>query len=248
MYSMCKHLLQFNGQNSKYCIVNLSWQFHFKQKLLVAYVLCLLTFSAGNWVHVSCRSEMADDTNMSTQQCLLVIYVHMVGIHKMVCYLQVPDHIDGSLQERRNSTGDHDSSGVNTLRPRQNCRHFPDDIFKCIFFNENVWISIKIAMKFVPKGPNNNIPALVQIMAWHRPGDKPLSEPMVVSLPTHICVARPLWVNTVWAVIKQSFFSQIITPHQGEIWDVFWGFKLWYILCLGHCNGVCIIMLYWTMI
>ena len=34
--------------------------------------------------------------------------------------------------------------GSNTLRPRQNCRHFPDDIFKCIFFNENVWIPINI--------------------------------------------------------------------------------------------------------
>ena len=66
---------------------------------------------------------------------------------------------------------------VNTLRPRQNGLHLPDDIFKCIFFNENVWISIKIPLKFVPKGPINNIPALVQIMAWRRPGDKPLSEP-----------------------------------------------------------------------
>ena len=33
-------------------------------------------------------------------------------------------------------------------------------------------------------------------MAWRRPGDKPLSEPMMVSLPTHICVTRPQWVNT----------------------------------------------------
>ena len=80
---------------------------------------------------------------------------------------------------------------VNTLRPRQNGRHFADDIFKCIFQNENVWIPIKISLKFVPKGPINNILALVQIMAWRRPGDKPLSEPMMVSLPTHICVARP---------------------------------------------------------
>ena len=56
-------------------------------------------------------------------------------------------------------------------------RRFPD-IFKCIFMNENVWISIKISMKFVPKGPINNIPALVQIMAWRRTGDKPLSEIM----------------------------------------------------------------------
>ena len=66
-----------------------------------------------------------------------------------------------------------------------------DDTFKHIFLNENARISIKISLKFVSKGPINNIPALVQIMAWHRPGDKPLSEPMLVSLPTHICVIRP---------------------------------------------------------
>ena len=83
----------------------------------------------------------------------------------------------------------------NTLRPRQHGRHFADDIFKCIFLNENVWISIKISLKFVPKGPINNIPALVQIMAWRRPGDKPLSEAMMVNLPTHICVTRPQWVK-----------------------------------------------------
>ena len=35
----------------------------------------------------------------------------------------------------------------------------------------------------------------VQIMAWRRPSDKPLSEPMMVSLLTHICVTRPKWVN-----------------------------------------------------
>ena len=33
----------------------------------------------------------------------------------------------------------------NTLGPRQNIRRFPDDIFKCIFLNENVWISINIS-------------------------------------------------------------------------------------------------------
>ena len=76
---------------------------------------------------------------------------------------------------------------INILRPRQNGRQFPDDIFKCIFLNENVWISIKISLKFVPKGPINNIPALVQIMPWHRPGDRTLSEPMMVKLLTHIC-------------------------------------------------------------
>ena len=32
---------------------------------------------------------------------------------------------------------------------------------------------------FFPKGPINNFQALVQIMAYSRPGDKPLSEPMI---------------------------------------------------------------------
>ena len=79
---------------------------------------------------------------------------------------------------------------VNTLRPRQNGRHFPDDISKCIFLNENVWISIKISLKFVPKGPIN-ILGFVQIMAWRRPGDKPLSEPKMFSLLVHLCGTRP---------------------------------------------------------
>ena len=86
-------------------------------------------------------------------------------------------------------------SGLNTLRPRKDGCQFPDDIFRCTFLNENEWYRIKISLKFVPKVPINNIPALVQIMAWHRPGDKPLSEPMMVVLPTHICVTRPQWVN-----------------------------------------------------
>ena len=68
---------------------------------------------------------------------------------------------------------------INTLRPRQNGPHFPDDIFQCIFLNGNAWIMISISLKFVPKVPINNIAALVQIMAWRRLGDKPLSETKV---------------------------------------------------------------------
>ena len=81
------------------------------------------------------------------------------------------------------------------MRLRQNGRHFPDDIFKCIFLNENVSISIKISLKFVPKGSIGNTPTLVHITAWHQPGDKLLSVPMMVRLLTHICVTRPQWVN-----------------------------------------------------
>ena len=57
--------------------------------------------------------------------------------------------------------------------------------------NENILISINISLKFVPNGPINNIPALVQVMVWRRPGDNPLSEPTMVNLLTHICVTRP---------------------------------------------------------
>ena len=92
----------------------------------------------------------------------------------------------------------------NTLRSRQNDRRFADDTFKRIFSNENVRISIKISLKFVPKGPIKNNPALVQIMAWHRSGDKPLSEPMMVSLVTHICVTRPQWVKSLQASSKNA--------------------------------------------
>ena len=47
---------------------------------------------------------------------------------------------------------------------------------------KKVLILIKISLKFVLKVPNNNIPALFQMIAWRRPGDKPLSEPMTFTL------------------------------------------------------------------
>ena len=58
-----------------------------------------------------------------------------------------------------------------------------DDIFTCIFMNEKFRILIRTSLKFVPNGPIDNIPALVQIMAWRRSGDKPLSEPVPTQFP-----------------------------------------------------------------
>ena len=106
------------------------------------------------------------------------------------------DFVTNASGSLRGAIDDHNDIvcySFNTLRPRQNGRHFADDTFKRIFLNENVEISIQISLKFVPKGPINNNPALVQIMAWRRSGDKPLSEQMMVSLPTHICFTRPQW-------------------------------------------------------
>ena len=99
----------------------------------------------------------------------------------------------------RDTTKAYISVNVNTLRPLQNGRHFADDISKCISLNESDWISIEISLKLVPKGPINNIPALVQIMDWRRP----LSEPMMVSLTTHICVTRPQWVKA-WTMVDNA--------------------------------------------
>ena len=83
----------------------------------------------------------------------------------------------------------------NTLRLRQNGHHFTDDIFKCIFLNEHLWISLKISLKFIPKVQINNILTLVQIMAWCHPGNKPLPEPMMVSLRMHTCITQPRWIK-----------------------------------------------------
>ena len=54
-----------------------------------------------------------------------------------------------------------------------------DDIFNCIFLNENDRIPIQISLKYVPMSPIDNMSALVQVMAWRRTGDKPLLEPMM---------------------------------------------------------------------
>ena len=84
---------------------------------------------------------------------------------------------------------------------------------------------IKNSLKFVPKGSINDIPALVQIMAWRRLGDKPLSEPMLVSLPTHIYVTRPQWVNMVIGLIFiPAWISNYI--HWDDITDYLYMSKL----------------------
>ena len=64
-----------------------------------------------------------------------------------------------------------------TLRLRQDDRYFTDDIF----FNENLWISYKISLKYAPEGLIANMAALVQIMSGCQWGNKPLSEPMMAS-------------------------------------------------------------------
>ena len=87
-----------------------------------------------------------------------------------------------------------------------------------------LWIPIEISLKLVPKDLINNIPALVQIMAWCRPGDKPSYESMMVDLMTHVCVTRPQWVNWPDDVIQIGFRdstkSSIVTTIFGLIFYI----------------------------
>ena len=145
----------------------------------------------------------------------IYIWNHMLMMDKFGWYWNVLKHLIISVncmsgQALQGSINIY--FAFNTLRQRQNGCYFPDDIFKCIFLNENVWIAIKISLKFVPKGPISNIAALVEIMASRWPGHKLFSEPMEVSLLTRICVTRPQWVNYLWS--KHAYMY----PYLGHYW------------------------------
>ena len=104
------------------------------------------------------------------------------------------------------------------MRPRQNGLHFPDDIFKCIHLNENAWIAIKISLKFVPTVSINNIPAMVQIMAYNNNygpnghlfyvgGDLMMRRGMlpIIMLPDGdlriVLHLVPFWILTIWGSV-----------------------------------------------
>ena len=128
---------------------------------------------------------------------------------------------------------------VNTLRPRHNGHRFADDTLKRTFFNENVRFPIEISLKFVPKGPINNIPALVQIMAWRQPGDKPLSALMMVSLLVHICVTRPQWVNFILLPLHIAIYMYIINspfPNTRYLVNQI-GWVIWFQFARPICYG-----------
>ena len=95
---------------------------------------------------VSCRGSMNHDTG-SQRSCSFPPETSSMG--STVLYQQV---IPFTISHIRL---------INSLRPRQNGRHFLDDTFRRIFLNENITILIKISLKFVPKGPINNCLSLV---------------------------------------------------------------------------------------
>ena len=113
------------------------------------------------------------------------------------------------IHREKNFILEYNRHQINTLRSRKDGSYFVDDIFKSISWIKSICISIDILLKFVPKGPINHIPALVQIMAWCWPGDKPLFKPMMVRLQTHMCVTQ--WINSVDVAISHEILADILS-------------------------------------
>ena len=89
----------------------------------------------------------------------------------------------------------------NTLKPRQNGRHFADDTFKHILLSENIWVSIKIPLKFVPKGPINNFYVIIAVFKTNALSHLPNYR--LPSFLKNICIMRSRWgVNTILVCIS----------------------------------------------
>ena len=102
------------------------------------------------------------------------------------------------------------------------CSPFRRRHFEMHFLEWNyIWISINISLKFVSRGQISDIPTLVHIMAWRRPGDKPLSEPMKFSLLTRICVPWPQWVtHVIRPILNESL--HIVLQNNNSFINPFW--------------------------
>ena len=157
---------------------------------------------------------------------------HVPGANDLILWTQnvwiPPDHRDAWIQQAIVLQTKQLTWIFNSSPPGQNGRHFSDNVFRCIFVNGKFCILIKISLKLVLKGPINSIPSLVQMMAWRRPGDKPISQPMMVSSLTHICVTRPqrvinslrsgewwhIYVSLNWAIIWTD--ADILSIRSGD--------------------------------
>ena len=97
-----------------------------------------------------------------------------------------------------------------------------DDIFKCVFINENFCIFFRISLKFVPSGTIYNKAALVQVMAWCRTGDKPLLwtnvDQFIDAYMRHS--GEMSW--TPWLMIKQIMWQFLISmcEYMAFAWDL----------------------------
>ena len=153
--------LYLEMQSFHFSLKKMPWTLLFAKKKFQTqkFTLCLFVFQVKLWSQSGLRVAVPSSSHLSTSSTTL----------------------SGPMRApERNSPIINWWRWAVQMRPRQNGRHFPDDIFGCLFLNENCCILIKISLKFCSPQSNWNIPALVQIMAWHRSGAKPLSEPMMV--------------------------------------------------------------------
>ena len=161
-----------------YWIVSINWmKISLTQNIIRKFIFSIREIFTCDWLLAVLMSvELVGSSSSHRMQCFwMTFFICMYNLCSLTWDTSVLYHSQRSL---------------NTLRSRQTGRHFADDIFKRIFLNENIWILIKISLKFVPKGPINNILALLQIMAWRLPGAKPLSEPLMVKF-TDTCMRHP---------------------------------------------------------
>ena len=117
----------------------------------------------------------------STQKYLLMVVMQRLIImlangFNCATHLVIPSTHEAAYTLQDKLSNHHT---IKSSTPGQNGHHFTDNIFRSIFWNEKFCLLINMSLKFVPKGPIDNKPALVQVMAWRRTGDKPLSEPML---------------------------------------------------------------------
>ena len=151
---------------------------------------------------ISLRTLLANlnfDMNMNGSSCFLKLF--WLGSWWLEVYRMTTKHMVrlrayvNNLSYHRVAIG---KWQFYTLRPRQSGRHFSNDIFKCIFFNEEYEFRLKCHWNL-----------FIGTMGRCRPGAKPLSEPFMVSLVTHICVTRPQWVKKRVSCICKSISYRI---------------------------------------
>ena len=97
---------------------------------------------------------------------------------------------------------------IHTLFKLSDNIHVPYSIYNILQFMS----PFSYAFSWIKKKNRLRFPALFQIIAWRQSGDKPLSESMVISLLTLICVTRPHWVNISNNTCRAMCVNSISTP------------------------------------
>ena len=178
----------------------------------------LFKSSGTVWSHLHSISfpQTADDRHFYVFQPLSMLYIccHFDVCKIVICLTLSPWNLTLPYWHTTLSLV---CSWFNTLRPRGSRHHLADDIFKYIFLNENVWILINILLKFIPKGPINNIPALVQMMAWRRPRQQAIiwTDKNIERHTAHTILSWPnpkqwriVHTSNLMMIIRQSLLSQ----------------------------------------